>query len=328
MRTLAAPQRGAVASATGLALGCLADQVLGDPRRFHPVAGFGTVATALERRSYADRRAAGVEHVVTLVGGALLLGRALERLGRGRPEVQATLTAATTWVVLGGRSLRREAEAISGQLAADDLAAARRQVRNLVGRDPSGLDAAGIARACVESLAENTSDAVVAPLVWGAVAGIPGLLGYRAVNTLDAMVGHRSARYLHFGWAAARLDDVANWVPARMSAALATLAAPVVGGSPRAAWAAVRRDAGRHPSPNAGVVEAAFAGALGVRLGGVNVYAGEIEDRGTLGEGREPAVADLARASRLSLAITVATAGLAVLLKTGAARAGRRWTAW
>ena len=123
-------------------------------------------------------------------------------------------------------------------------------------------------RATVESVAENTSDAVVAPLLWGAVAGVPGLLGYRAVNTLDAMVGHLSARYARFGWASARADDVANAVPARVAALLAAAAAPVVGGEPRGALSAWRRDAHRHPSPNAGPVEAAFAGALGRRLGG------------------------------------------------------------
>ena len=171
-----------------------------------------------------------------------------------------------------------------------------------------------MARACLESVAENTSDAVVAPLLWGAVAGVPGLLGYRAVNTLDAMIGHRSPRYRHFGWAAARLDDVANWLPARVAGWAASLAAPLVGGSTAEARHTVRRDSGRHPSPNAGVVEAAFAGALGVRLGGRNVYAGRGEDRGVLGSGRPVETADIARANRLAAATSLLSLGVAAAL--------------
>ena len=312
-----------VASAAGLALGCAADRVLGDPRRCHPVAGFGQLAKALEHRVYADDRCAGVTYTATLVGGTVAGGILLDRLSRRRPVLRVVLTAVATGAVLGGRSLQREATVIAQQLADDDLAAARRQIRNLVGRDPGRLDATEIARACVESVAENTSDAVIAPLLWGGVAGIPGLLGYRAVNTLDAMVGHRSPRYRRFGWAAARLDDVANWVPARLSGALTVALAPVVHGSRRKAWAAVRRDAGQHPSPNAGVVEAAFAGALGIRLGGRNVYGGQVEDRGTLGRGRVVAGNDIDRAARLSVAISVAAAGLAVALRAGVGRGVR-----
>ena len=149
-------------------------------------------------------------------------------------------------------------------LARDDLAGARRRLSHLAGRDPDGLGPDELARATVESVAENTSDAVVAPLLWGAVAGVPGLLGYRAVNTLDAMVGHRSPRYARFGWAAARLDDAGEpgAGPGRRGPG-DRCAAPAVGGRPAAAVRAWRRDAGRHPSPNAGPVEAAFAGALG-----------------------------------------------------------------
>jgi adenosylcobinamide-phosphate synthase len=169
-------------------------------------------------------------------------------------------------------------------------------------------------------VAENTSDAIVAPLLWGAVAGLPGLVAYRAVNTLDAMVGYRSPRYLRFGWASARLDDAANWIPARVTAALTIAVAPLIGlrGSRSAALAsalrAVLRDGGRHPSPNAGRCEAAFAGALGVRLGGTNVYEGVTEARPGLGEGRAPEPDDARRAIRLSRAVTVAATGLAVLI--------------
>lgn len=311
----------AATTAAGLVLGHLADGLLGDPRRGHPVAGFGSLALWLERRTYADDRLAGAGHVALLVGGVVALGFAGQRVGR-RPAVRLGLVAAAAWTVLGGRSLRREGETIAGLLRDGDLGGARRRLRHLVGRDTAALGPAEVARAAVESLAENTSDAVVAPLLWGAVGGLPGLLGYRAVNTLDAMIGHHSPRYERFGWAAARLDDVANWVPARVAAAAAALAAPVVSGSPRRAVTTVRRDAGRHPSPNAGVVEAAFAGALGVRLGGTNVYAGRVEDRGHLGDGREVEVEDLARTVRLArataaLGLAVAV-GLALLLGRGA----------
>lgn len=270
--------------ALGLALGYAADHLLGDPARWHPVAGFGRTAAALERVTYAERRAPGVLHVVVLVGGAAALGRT------GIP------VAVASWAVLGGRSLDREAEAVQRLLEVGDLPAARQRLTHLVGRDTSALDEHEVARAVIESLAENTSDAVVAPLVWGAVAGTPGLFAYRAANTLDAMIGHRSTRYERFGWAAARLDDLLNLPGSRLTAALAVL----LGDDRRAALAAWRRDAPGHPSPNAGPVEAAFAGALGIRLGGVNVYGDRIEDRQVLGDGRPPGQHDLTRARRLA----------------------------
>ena len=253
--------------ANGLLIGAALDALVPDPRRGHPVAIFGTAAGVLERRMYADRRSRGVAFAGACVGATVAIGAALPR---------GTLTTAVaTWAVLGGRSLRREAHLVHDHLRRDDLAAARQQVTHLVGRDPAGLDADGVARATVESVAENTCDAIVAPLFWGAVAGVPGLLGYRAVNTLDAMVGHRTPRYENFGWAAARLDDLANLVPARLTA---------------------------------GYVEAAYAGALGLRLGGRNVYAGRVDHRPELGEGRSPGRDDIPRAARLCAAVTAAAA--------------------
>ena len=302
--------------AAGLLLGALADALLGDPRRFHPVAGFGAVAAAVERRTYADRRAAGVVHTAVLVGGVVGLAVVAEGAGRRHPLLGVALTALATWTVLGGSSLAGHGAALAGELTASDggdLAAARRRLPSLCGRDPASLDAAGMARAGVESLAENTSDAVVAPLFWGAVAGVPGLLGYRAVNTLDAMVGYRSPRYARFGWASARVDDAANLLPARVCAGLCVVLAPAVGGSPAAALAAWRRDAGGHPSPNAGPVEAAAAGALGVGLGGRTVYAHGVEERPRLGDGPAPVPADLHRAARLSRLVAAASAVLAAL---------------
>lgn len=302
-------------SALGLAVGYLADRAIGDPRRGHPVAAFGAAASWLEARCYADRQTAGLLHTAALTGAAIGLGTALERLASHRSLATVIMTAAATWAVLGGQSLNREAGAVSGQLTGGKLVAARDQVRHLVGRDTAELSTEEVARATVESVAENASDAVVAPLLWGAVAGMPGLFGYRAANTLDAMIGHRSARYLRFGWAAARLDDLANWVPARLAALAAAAWAPLVGGHPQRAIDVVLRDAGRHPSPNAGVVEAAFAGALDVRLGGRNTYHGAAEDRGILGNGRPVAVADIARASRLASAVSMSALALAVLIR-------------
>jgi adenosylcobinamide-phosphate synthase len=300
----------------GLLVGAAADVLLGDPRRGHPVAGFGRAAAALEERWYADSRAAGAAYTGALVGGAVLLGVLAERL-----PARTLTTAAATFVVLGGGSLAREGDALARELRREDLAAARRRIPSLCGRDPASLDAAGLARAGTESLAENTSDAVVAPLLWGAVAGVPGLLGYRAVNTLDAMIGYRSPRHLRFGWAAARLDDVVNWVPARVTALLTAAVAPLVGGSPGAALRAWRRDAATHPSPNAGPVEAAAAGALGVTLGGRTVYAHGVEARPRLGSGRPPAPADVRRAARLSRLVGAAAAVTAAV--TAAALASR-----
>src|SRR4051794_107220 len=181
-----------------------------------------------------------------------------------------------------------------------------------VGRDPAVLDARGLARAALESVAENTSDAQVAPLLWGGVGGIPAVLVYRGANTLDAMIGNRSPRYIRFGWAAARFDDTVNFAAARVTAVLVVVCAPVVGGSSAGAVRAWRRDASRHPSPNAGVVEAAFAGALGVRLGGPTQYAHELEIRPTLGDGRAPEIGDLTRAVRLSRAVQAVAAVLVV----------------
>lgn len=283
--------------ALGLVIGYAADCLLGDPRQWHPVAGFGTRAGALERVTYGDSRWRGSAHVVVLVGGAAGIGALGNRFARGG-AAQTAVVALATWVVLGGRTLEREADAVHALLAEPDLVGARSQVRRLVGRDTDDLDESGIARAVVESVAENTSDAVVAPLVWGAILGPAGLLGYRAVNTLDAMIGHRNERYDRFGWAAARLDDLANLPGSRLTGLLVIAASP---GSAGEAWEAWRRDAAAHPSPNAGVVEATFAGALGVRLGGTNRYYGNrIEHRVIMGDGRAAQPDDIPAANRLA----------------------------
>ncbi len=292
--------------AVGIALGVVADQLLGDPASWHPVAGFGRAAGVLERRLHADDRAAGAVFTALAVGVPTLLAVAAQRLLPRTPVL-----AVCTWAALGGTSLLREGAAMQRSLQSGDLPAARDRLTHLCARDPAGLDADELARATVESLAENTSDAAVAPLLWAAALGAPGVVAYRAINTLDAMVGYRSPRYTRFGWASARLDDVANLVPARVTALLTVVLAPVVGGSVGGAARVWRRDGAHHPSPNAGHCEAAAAGALGVTLGGANVYGGATEDRGTLGDGPAPAVADLARAVRLSRAVVLAAAALA-----------------
>jgi adenosylcobinamide-phosphate synthase len=305
-------------------LGAVADAVFVDPARWHPVAGFGTCAAALERRWYADSRAAGVAHTAVLVALVAGLGVTTEATTRRRPVVHAIATAVATWAVLGGTSLAAHGRALAGALGdPPNLVAARALIPALCGRDPQSLDAAGMARAGTESMAENTSDAAVAPLLWGAVAGVPGLLGYRAINTLDAMVGYRSPRYQRFGWAAARTDDVANLVPARVTALLSAALAPAIGGSPRAALAAWRRDAEAHPSPNAGPVEAATAGALGVGLGGPTVYAHGIENRPRLGSGPPPSPFDLRRAARLSRLVAAAATLLACVVAVWSERSNR-----
>jgi adenosylcobinamide-phosphate synthase len=220
------------------------------------------------------------------------------------------MNVVATTVTVGGRMLTSEAAAIGAALDAGDLDDARGRLPALVGRDPSALSANEVARAVVESVAENSVDAVVAPVLWGTVAGGVGALTYRAINTMDAMVGHHSDRFEQFGWASARLDDLVNWLPARVAAALVALLRPR---RAREVWRAVRVDAPRHPSPNAGVVEAAFAAALDLRLGGVNRYGERVEERASLGRGRPPTAADIAAAVRLSRQLAAAMiAGLAI----------------
>ncbi|MEC3993369.1 cobalamin biosynthesis protein [Actinacidiphila sp. DG2A-62] len=309
--------------AYGAALGFLGDLAAGDPRRGHPVAAFGRAASALERRMWRDDRAVGAAYTALCAGGVAAAAVLVRRAVRGCAPLSVALTGLAAWSVLGGASLAREAGVIAAALEAGDLAAARARLPHLCGRDPEHLDAEGIARAVVESVAENTSDAVVGALVWGALAGVPGLAGFRAVNTLDAMVGHRSPRHLRFGWASARLDDVAGWPGARLTAALAVLAGP----RPADALRTWRRDAAAHPSPNAGPVEAAFAGALRLRLGGPLSYAGRAEQRPVLGaQFAPPGAADIARAVRLSRRVGAWALAASVALSTARVRLmhGRR----
>ncbi|MFG2287980.1 cobalamin biosynthesis protein [Streptomyces sp. NPDC048595] len=312
--------------ACGAALGFLADLIAADPRRGHPVAAFGRAAGAVERRLWRDHRGYGAAHAVLCAGGAAAGAALLQRVAGRSGGARVALTAATVWAVLGGTSLGREARAIGGALTAGDLDVARERLPHLCGRDPQALDGPQLARAVVESVAENTSDAVVGALVWGALGGVPGLVAFRAVNTLDAMVGHKSPRHRRFGWASARLDDLAGWPGSRLTAALAVLAGPDRRGALRA-W---RADGGAHPSPNAGPVEASFAGALGVRLGGTLAYGGRVEHRPVLNGGARPVAAgDIERAVRLSrkvsaLALAATVAGRLVAGAVSHRSAARR----
>jgi adenosylcobinamide-phosphate synthase len=286
--------RRAAAAAAAIAL----DRVAGEPPlpgAWHPVAAFGTAMAALEARIYDDDPAPGA--VLAVAGAALAAGAGL--------AVRSPTVAG--YVSTSGRALHRAATDVAGALDAGDLPRARALLPMLVGRDPSALDEAGIARAVVESVAENTTDALVAPALWTAAGGAVGAFVHRAADTLDSMVGYRNPRYGRFGTAAACWDDALAWAPARATAALVALARPA---GARDVARTVRSDAAAHPSPNAGVAEAAFAAALGLRLGGPNRYGEVVEDRPTLGGGRPPAAADIGAAVALSRDVGWLLAGL------------------
>ena len=299
--------------ALGAAAGLVLDRFLGEPPipgHLHPVALLGRGVTALEARIYDDRHAPGVALTAAGVGAAGLAGAALRS------------PTAAAYLATSGRGLHDAALAVAAALDAHDLAGARTLLPSLVGRDPRRLDASAIARAVVESVAENTTDAIVAPALWTAAAGSVGAFVHRAGDTLDSMVGYRNRRYRRFGTAAARLDDALAWVPARATAGLVALARPR-----RAATVArvVRADARHHPSPNAGVAEAAFAAALGLRLGGgENRYGDVVDARPSLGDGRAPGPADVQAAVALSRDVTYLLAGLLAASGGVALAAGRR----
>ncbi|MDA8102406.1 MAG: adenosylcobinamide-phosphate synthase CbiB [Nitrospiraceae bacterium] len=282
--------------------GYLLDLLVGEALlRPHPVALAGTALQRWEERCYRDSSAAGAVYVL----GGLAIA---ESASRAAPSL-----AGATYVTVAHTMLLKEARSVAKMLAAGDIAGARSRVRSLVGRDTGSLGEEELARAVVESVAENTVDAVVAPLWWAGLAGTRGAYYYRMINTMDSQVGYRNARYKAFGAAAARLDDGANYLPARFAALLLLLLRPR-----RAVDVvrAIRRDAQAHPSPNAGIIEAGFAGALGVTLGGENLYGGLIERRGVLGDGPAPRAGDIEAACRLSRAL-----GVGALVSLALARA-------
>lgn len=259
----------------------------------HPVVAIGRMISVLDRRlnrpqrSQADRRARGV---FVLVGLCLLMGS----LGVIIQAFAAKVPFG--WVpelillasLVAQRSLYDHVKAVATGLAQDGLGGGRRAVSMIVGRDPDQLDSAGVSRAAIESCAENFSDGIVAPIFWYVVAGLPGIMVYKTVNTLDSMIGHKKPHYLAFGWASARFDDLLNLIPARLSGVLLSAASLFVpGGKPKAALVTMIRDAGKHRSPNAGWPEAACAGGLGLALCGPRVYSGEgLVPEPWLGDGR------------------------------------------
>jgi len=270
----------------------------------HPVTWIGALIVRLdaglnrETMRFAARRAAGVVALLIVLGatgaGSIALV-ALCRLAGSLALVPLALLASS---LLAQRSLHEHVARVADGLERDGVAGGRQAVAMIVGRDPDSLDEAGVARAAIESLAENFSDGIVAPAVWLAAGGLPGAALYKATNTADSMIGHRSPRHLAFGWAAARLDDLVNLPASRLTALLLTMAAALDRRSAAgAAWRAVRRDAGRHRSPNAGWPEAAMAGALGLRLAGPRVYGASRVEDGWMGDGRaEATAADIRRA--------------------------------
>ncbi len=307
-----------IGSAAGLASGVVIDQICKDvPNRFHPVAWFGTWSNFVEPFTWRDSHSAGAIHVLATLTPVVAIGSLLSRLR----HLSWLTYSLSTWAVIGAASLSREGIVMASFLESGDLDAARGRLSYLCGRDPDRLDEPELCRATIESLAENTADAAVASLFWGAVAGLPGMLIHRAVNTLDAMIGHKNDRYRRFGTAAARLDDVLDYIPARITGALTCLLAPLVGGNVGQAWAIMNRDGAKHPSPNGGWCESAFAGALKVRLGGCNQYYGNrSEFRPYLGDGQRPKPEQIRKASTLVKAVTgVATIGAFAVL------AGREW---
>jgi adenosylcobinamide-phosphate synthase len=282
----------------------------------HPVTWLGRLIDALDRRwnRTADaprlRRVAGVAAALVVITLAAGLGLAVQTavvFGWSGMFLLGILA----WPFIALRALYDHVAAVARPLQAADIAAARTAVSMIVGRDPAQLDEAGIARAAIESLAENTSDGIVAPVFWGALFGLPGIVGYKAVNTLDSMIGHRTARHESFGWAAARIDDLLNFIPARLTGLLFTL----LSGRPQTAMACVARDARAHRSINAGWPEAAMAGALGVRLCGPRSYHGVLADEPWLNaSGRDPAAADIIGGLKLYRRAMLLLGGLLVIL--------------
>lgn len=302
------------------------DTVLGWPDRLyrrigHPVTWAGWLIARLDRLlnregdSPLQCRALGALVALLVIGIAAALGSAVQAALPGG-WAGTVLAGVLAWPLIAARSLHEHVRAVAVPLQANDVAGARAAVAMIVGRDPAQLDTPAIARAATESLAENASDGIVAPLVWGLVLGLPGIAAYKAINTLDSMIGHRTDRHEAFGWASARVDDLANLVPARLTGLLFAL----VSAQPVAALACMFRDAQRHRSPNAGWPEAAMAGALGIRLSGPRIYAGKVTPEPWLNpNANDPAPSDVSRALSLYCRAMMALAGsiLALAVLTG-----------
>jgi adenosylcobinamide-phosphate synthase len=269
------------------------DLLLGDPRTLpHPVVGIGRLIGALEKILLATgirRRLAGVVlTVATLAITGLLAWGLLALAAQLHPLLHALAALWLAWTALALRGLHRESAKVIACLDAGDVPAARRALSLIVGRQTDELDEPAIVRACIETVAENTSDGVIAPLFYLFLGGPVAALMYKAASTLDSMVGYLNERYREFGWASARLDDLLNLIPARLTALFMLLAAALLGLRPANGWRILRRDARQHKSPNAGWPEAAAAGALGIQLGGAAVYFGQRVEKATLGDPERP----------------------------------------
>jgi len=310
-----------VGFAGAMAVAMAVDALLGWPswlfaRIGHPVTWLGRLISAIDAAWNRDsdppafRRAAGVAGALLVIAISVAIGWVLQSL-LPWGWIEIILVGVLAWPLVALRSLHDHVAAVAKPLQAGDIAAARAAVSRIVGRDPATLDEAGIARAAIESLAENASDGIVAPVFWGALFGLPGILGYKAINTLDSMIGHRSERHEAFGWAAARIDDVANFIPARLTGFLFVLLA-----SRRSeALSCMTRDARRHRSPNAGWPEAAMAGGLGVRLSGPRIYHGSITNEPWLNDGaRDPLAADISQGLTIYRRAMLLLAGLLAIL--------------
>ncbi|UVT20603.1 MAG: cobalamin biosynthesis protein CobD [Nitrospira sp.] len=308
-----------------LLLAASIDAVAGDPRWFpHPVRGMGAVIAWYDRsvrkicRNPYALRTGGLLLALGLPASVFFFTRELIALtDQVTWWLGSLVSVGLAWTTLAGRDLWNHVSAVRGQLEQGNLTEARRAVSQIVGRDTDQLSEEEIVRASIETVAESTSDGIIAPLFYLMMGGAPLALAYKAVNTLDSMIGHKDERYVDFGWASARLDDIANWIPARLSAVLLLLAAGLVTGQGdrvRAGWRALCRDGGKHPSPNSGQPEAAMAGSLGVQLGGVNYYGGVPDERPVIGiPGRRPLVKDLVIASRIMIVACL----LGVILTVG-----------
>lgn len=302
---------------SAVAAALLLDALVGEPPEgFHPTVWMGRAISAYERRALRSKdprthRAAGVILAASLPALAFLSARAL--LGLAPRVLRPALEIALISTALSMRGLATAAGSVRGELAGDGLDAARARVGQFVGRDTANLTTGGVCRAAVESVAENTGDGVVGPMLYGFLFGAPGALAYKAVNTLDSMVGYRHGPYLEFGRAGARLDDLANLVPARLT----VLAAATASRSPAKTLTTALRYGPLSSSPNAGYAEAAFAGALGLRLGGTNVYGGVARPGAVLGDGRAPAADDIGRAVALMRRLCVLLALLALFVGRG-----------
>ena len=292
----------------------------------HPVSWLGSLIAALDKRLNKEsetneaRRMAGVLAVVILVAATGFVAWLIERLA-GQSLIGGIVVAVLASTLIASRSLYEHVSAVARALDADGLAGARVAVGRIVGRNPQSLDEGGVARAAIESLAENASDGVVAPVFWFAFLGLPGLAVYKAINTADSMIGHRTKRHEAFGWAAARLDDLVNLPASRLTGLLFAAAALFVpGASPAAALEAMSRDASKHRSPNAGWAESAMAGALDFKLNGPKIYGDVRVEDAFMGNGRRDLTADdidaALRLAMIAWGIMVATLlALAVILR-------------